>query len=149
MYKPIGIYHAPIMRTIEPDGSRGVPIFGYGLYPTVDDVAKVAQLLQRGGQAEGQQLLHADKLAEALRQTNVAGLPTGQFNQNGEGRYHMAFWSFPYPTAQGKIAQVPYMSGHGGNLVVLNPNGVVSFRFADGFDYNIEPMVSVAQSMLP
>jgi len=41
--KPIGIFHAPIMRTIEPDGSKGLPIFGYGLYPNADDVATGAQ----------------------------------------------------------------------------------------------------------
>ncbi len=59
VYQPIGIQHAPIIRTVEPDGSRGVPIFGYGLYPTVDDVAKVAALYHDGGRYQGQQLLHA------------------------------------------------------------------------------------------
>jgi hypothetical protein len=67
VYRPIGIYHAPIMRTVEPDGGRGIPQFWVGLYPTVDDVAKVAILLRNGGQHQGQQLLHAGKVAEALR----------------------------------------------------------------------------------
>src|SRR4029079_7507478 len=46
--KPIGIAHAPMMHTIEGDGSRGIPYMDVGLYPTFDDIAKIAQLLQDG-----------------------------------------------------------------------------------------------------
>ncbi|HEY45368.1 MAG TPA: beta-lactamase family protein [Anaerolineae bacterium] len=149
VYRPIGIYHAPIMRTIEPDGSRGIPQFWVGLYPTVDDVAKVAILLRNGGQHQGQQLLHAGKLAEALRQTEVVGLPTGEFNDYGEGAYHMSFWSMPYRSAAGDLYQIPYMSGFGGNRVILNPNGLITFQFADAHIYGFESMVKVADGMDP
>lgn len=149
VYNPIGIYHAPIMRTIEPDGSKGLPIFGYGLYPTVDDVAKVARLLHNGGQHQGQQLLHASKLAEALYQTDVTGLPTGGSNQYGDAMYHLSFWSTPYRTADGDFYHIPYMAGFGGNHVVLTPNGVTSFRFADAHVYGVESMVKVAASIRP
>lgn len=149
VYKPIGIDHAPIMRTIEPDGSRGVPIFGYGLYPTVEDVAKVALLLQNGGQYQGRQLLHAGRLAEALRQDAAVGLPTREFNEYGEGRYHLSFWSMPYRTARGDSFQVPYMSGFGGNRVVFNPNGIIAFRFTDALDYELEPLIKVADGIRP
>ena len=37
-----------------------------GLYVTIDDVVKLTTLLQHGGQHQGQQLLSAAKLAEAL-----------------------------------------------------------------------------------
>ncbi len=147
VYRPIGIYHAPIMRTIEPDGSRGIPQFWVGLYPTVDDVAKVAILLRNGGQHEGQQLLHAGKVAEALRQTDVSGLPTGETNDYGEGAYHMSFWSMPYRSAAGDLYQIPYMSGFGGNRVILNPNGIITFQFADAHIYGFESMVKVADGM--
>ena len=147
VYRPIGIYHAPIMRTIEPDGGRGIPQFWVGLYPTVDDVAKVAILLRNGGQYQGQQLLHAGKVAEALRQTDVVGLPTGEFNDYGEGTYHMSFWSMPYRSAAGELYQIPYMSGFGGNRVILNPNGVITFQFADAHIYGFESMVKVADGM--
>jgi hypothetical protein len=147
VYRPIGIYHAPIMRTIEPDGSRGIPQFWVGLYPTVDDVAKVAILLRNGGQHQGQQFLHAGKLAEALRQTDVVGLPTGEFNDYGEGAYHMSFWSMPYRSAAGDLFQIPYMSGFGGNRVILNPNGIITFQFADAHIYGFESMVKVADGM--
>jgi CubicO group peptidase (beta-lactamase class C family) len=149
VYKPIGILHAPIMRTHETDGSKGVPIFGYGLYPTVDDVAKVTSLFHAGGEFEGQQLLHAGKLAEALYQTDVTGLPTGESNEYGNAMYHLAFWSMPYRTASGDFYQIPYMSGYGGNHVALMPNGITAFRFTDSHIYGIDSMVRVADRIRP
>jgi hypothetical protein len=149
VYRPIGIYHSPIMRTIEPDGSRGIPQLWIGLYPNVDDVTKVAILLQNGGQHQGQQLLHAGKLAEALRQTDVTGLPSGEFNDYGEGAYHMSFWSMPYRSTAGDLFQIPYMSGFGGNRIIFNPNGIITFQFADAHIYGFESMVKVADAMEP
>jgi CubicO group peptidase (beta-lactamase class C family) len=149
VYKPIGILYAPIMRTQESDGTRGVPIFGYGLYPTVDDVARLTNLLHNGGQHEGQQLLHAGKLAEALYQTDELGLPTGESNEYGEATYHLSFWSLPYGTDGGEAILIPYMSGYGGNHVALVPNGITTFRFADAHIYGIESMVKVADGIRP
>jgi len=149
VHKPIGIQYAPIIRTVEPDGSRGVPIFGYGLYPTVDDVAKVAALYHNGGRHQGQQLLHAGKLAEALYQVAGVGLPTGDTNQDGQVLYNLSFWSEPYRTATGRLSQVPYMSGFGGNHVVLMPNGITAFRFSDAYIYGVGSMVRAADAIVP
>ena len=68
VFQPLGIFHAPMLHTPETDGKRGIPHLLQGLYPTIDDVAKLTTLLQNGGQHQGQQLLHAAKLAEALVQ---------------------------------------------------------------------------------
>jgi hypothetical protein len=149
VYHPIGVLYAPIMRTTEPDGSRGIPIFGYGLYPTVDDVAKVAELYHHGGQHQGQQLLHAGKLAEALYQVEDIGFPTGDRNQQGDVLYSLSFWSVPYRTSTGSFFQVPYMSGFGGNHVALMPNGMTAFRFSDAHVYGVETMVKVADGITP
>jgi hypothetical protein len=147
--QPIGIVHAPLMHTQEAGGGRGIPILAYGLYPTIDDVAKLTTLLQHGGEHQGQQLLHAAKLAEALDPSERRGLPSGQRNRFGEGRYHLSFWSVPYRTATGCRFQVPYMLGYGGNLVVLLPNGVAAFRFADGFHFDLEAMVLAGEAIRP
>jgi hypothetical protein len=149
VYAPLGIAHAPILRTRELDGSGGVPIFGYGLYPTVEDVAKVATLLQNGGQHDGQQLLHAGTLARALYQTDEVGFATAEFNDAGEGRYNLAFWSMPYRTSAGEVVLVPYMSGFGGNRIILAPNGITAFRFADAHIYGFESLVGVMDSIEP
>jgi len=115
----------------EAAGEWGIPLLGYGLYPTIDDIAKLTTLLQHGGQHQGQQLLSAAKLAEALYKTKAMGLPSREENRFGEGRYQLSFWSVPYRTANGCVFQLPYMSGFGGNLVMLLPNGVSAFRLAD------------------
>ena len=149
VYRPIGVQHAPIMRTIEPDGGRGLPIFGYGLYPTVDDVAKVAQLYHDGGRYQGQQLLHPEKLAGALYQDGQQDLPSGQSSPDGEVRYGHSFYGLPFADDSGAATYVPYMMGFGGNLVALHPNGVTVFRFSDGHNYEIYPLVEVAELMGP
>jgi hypothetical protein len=149
VYEPIGITHAPIMRTLEPDGSRGVPIFGYGLYPTLQDAAQVAVLLGSGGRWQGSQLLHAGRLAEALQHIEADGLPSGETNACGEGRYHLSFWAMPYCSANGDRFLIPYMSGFGGNRVVFNPNSIISVRFTDAGIYEVDQLVTVAEIIKP
>lgn len=149
VYRPIGIYHAPIMRTYEPDGRLGLPIFGYGLYPTVDDTAKITTLLHNGGQHNGEQLLSPTKLAEALYQTAEQGLLINRSNQYGESRYQLSFWSVAHCTDDGTCFQAPYMMGYGGNLVMLLPNGVTLFRYADAYNYDPEPLAALGMAIRP
>ena len=149
VFQPIGIFHAPMLHTWEADGGRGIPHLLHGLYPTIDDIAKLTTLLQHGGQHQGQQLLSATKLAETLDTTDARGLPSGQENRFGEGRYHLSFWSVPYRTATGCLFQIPYMLGYGGNLVVLLPNGVSAFRFADGFHLDLESLILAGEAVRP
>jgi hypothetical protein len=149
VFQPIGIFHAPMMHTQEADGGRGIPFLAVGLYPTIDDVAKLTTLFQHGGQHQGQQLLHAGKLAEALYQTNALGLRARLENRFGIGRYQLSFWSVPYRTATGCVFQIPHMGGLGGNLVVLLPNGVSAFRFADGHHYDVDTLVLAGEAIRP
>jgi hypothetical protein len=149
VFRPLGIVHAPMLHTQETDGGHGLPHLLHGLYPTVDDLAKLTTLLQNGGQHQGQQLLSATKLAEALYKTAAMGLPTGGTTRFGEARYHLSFWSVPYRTASGCFFQIPYMAGLGGNVVVLLPNGITAFRFADGERYDVDTMVRAGEALRP
>jgi len=149
VYRPIGIMHAPIMRTVEPDGSVGLPPFGYGLYPNIDDMAKLSMLFQTGGRYHGQQILHAGRLAEAMFLTDVAGLPIGDRNEYGDLTYHLAFDGLPYRGKDGRTRRFPFSTGFGGNHWVLLPNGITTFRFTDANIYNINTMVDVAGSIAP
>jgi hypothetical protein len=150
VYEPIGIFHAPMLHTLETDGSRGIPLLAYGLYPTVDDIAKLTTLLQSGGRHDGQPLLSVRKLAEALYRTSPdSGLPLGWHYRAGEGRYHLSFWSTPYRTSTGCFVQIPVMMGYGGNLVVLLPNGVSAFRFADAGSSDAESMILAGEAIRP
>ena len=55
----------------------------------------------------------------------------------------------PYRTATGFFFQIPYMLGHGSNVVVLLPNGISAFRFADGFNFDLEAMVLAGEAIRP
>jgi hypothetical protein len=149
VFQPIGIFYAPIMRTIEPDGSQGLPIFGYGLYPNVDDVAKLSILLQNNGRHQGRQLLHSGRLAEALCRTGVIGLPTGERDKYGEVTYYLAFNGLPYRCKDGRVRRIPVSTGFGGNHWVLLPNGVTAFRFCDANQYGVGSMIDVAMALCP
>jgi len=146
VFEPIGIYHSPVMRTVEPDGSLGLPILGYGLYPTVDDTAKITALLLNDGVYGGEQLLSPSMLAKALYRTHEQGLVINEPNPYGESRYLYTFWSKARCGDDGCF-QVPYMVGYGGNLVALLPNDVVAFRYADAHNYDVEPMIDLGLSI--
>jgi hypothetical protein len=140
----LAISHASIVLPFLLGSSLAV-----GLYPTSDDVAKLAALFQGGGRYEGRPLLRGVKVAEALYRTGTQGLPIGGKNRFGERRYHLSFWSVPYRTANGCFFQIPFMAGAGGNLVVLLPNGVSAFRLADGGDHDLESMVRAGEAIRP
>lgn len=149
VYRPIGIMYAPIMRTVEPDGSVGLPPFGYGLYPGIDDMAKLSILFQNGGRNQGRQILHAGRLAEAMFLTDVAGLPIGEKSEYGEFTYHLAFNGLPYRGKDGRTHRIPFSMGFGGNQWILLPNGITAFRFTDANIYSVDTMVDVAKSIRP
>jgi hypothetical protein len=149
IYRPIGIFHGPIMQTLEPDGSKGLPIFGYGLYPNVDDVAKLSILLQNGGRYQGRQILNSEQLAEALCLTNVIGLPTGERNEYGEVTYHLGFNALPFRCKDHRVRRIPVSTGFGGNHWVVLPNGITTFRFCDANKYGVGSMIDVAEAICP
>jgi hypothetical protein len=41
------------------------------------------------------------------------------------------------------------MTGYGGNLVVVMPNGVTAFRLADVFVYDVDSMTRVGEALRP
>lgn len=132
VFEPIGITYLPTLRTREPKGGRGVPLLAYGMMPNLDEVVKLAKLLNHGGRHRGEQILSASKLAEALGPSMKIGLPTGWKIVDGETHYHMSFWQHPYRAQKGCLLRIPAMSGHGGNYIIIMPNGITAFRFADG-----------------
>jgi Beta-lactamase len=149
VFRPIGLFQAPMLHWPGAEGEPGLPHLSGGFYLTIDDVAKLATLLHNGGRHQGQQLLSAAKLAEALYQTKAMGLPTLLQNWFGVGRYHLSFWSVPYRTATGCVFQIPFASGRGGNVMVLLPNGITAFRFADGGHFDVSAMVLAGEAIYP
>lgn len=101
-----------------------------------DGLAKLIRLLRNEGRHNGRQILNREALKRALQADQQTGLPTGWSNESGEDRYHMSLWLVPYRAHFGCRVWVPSMSGYGGNYVVMMPNGITAFRFADGRDSN-------------
>ena len=148
VYQPIGIAHSPMMHTNEPDGSRGVPVMGIGMYPTVEDMIKIARLFHHSGEFDGRQLLHRQSVKKALYRTPEQGLIShGNNNEFGEGRYLMSFWSLPWQGQTGCRMQLPFMAGAGGNYVVIQPNGVIALRFSDSNSPDKRGMVELTSRL--
>ena len=154
VFAPIGVRHMPIMRTREPAGRPGVPFFGYGLYLSIDNAARIAALFAAGGRHAGSQLLSAPRLAETVPAGDGVGLATGTRIRDGMVGYHRSFWLMPYRGRNGCRVRIPTMMGIGGNLVAMMPNGVIGYRFADAPDtdsriFAITGMARAAESVRP
>jgi hypothetical protein len=119
------------------------------VYVTIDDVAKITGLIQNGGSHKGVQLLSKGVLAEALYKTDVRGLPTGATNKYGINTYHLTVWHHNYSTSSGQTYTIPGMSGYGGNLVRIMPNGMIGFRMGNGGSKPVEQMIVIADKMRP
>jgi len=132
VFQPIGIVHMPVLQTKELNRGRGIPLLGIGMLPNLDEVAKLVKLLRNGGQHKGEQILSAKRLDQAIGKAMLPGLPTGWQKDDGETYYNMSLWLHPYRAKNGCLLRIPAMSGHGGSYLIIMPNGITAFRFADG-----------------
>ena len=107
------------------------PLTGYGLTLNRDDIAKLAVFINvDGGRAGGQQLLDPAMLSEALQQNpSSRGLEASTV----DFRYHIGLWAWNAQSYLGckNSAWIPFMSGFGGNVVALMPNGITYYYFSD------------------
>ena len=132
VFQPIGIEHMPVLKTRERNHKRGIPPLDVGMLPNLDEVAKLAKLLNNDGQHKGEQILSTKKLNEAIGKTMLPGLPTGWQMDDGEAYYNMSLWLHPFKAKNGCLLTIPAMSGYGGSYLIIMPNGITAFRFADG-----------------
>jgi hypothetical protein len=131
--QPIGIRHAPMVRTQETTGP-GFVWFNAGYYPTLDDLAKIAHLYQNHGVHQGRALLHrglVDDLLAARGSLAKAGEAATPAPAAGPvPRYGFGFHYTPYVARDGRAYEIPTMSGSGENEVLLLPNGCIAIRIA-------------------
>jgi CubicO group peptidase (beta-lactamase class C family) len=136
--QPIGIYHAPAVRTREPGGKLGLLWCNAGYYPTLDDLAKIALLYQSRGEHAGTQILNRE-LATGLLESRNAIVKRGDASlgplyppeqETDEARYLMGFHIIRYVGAGGKVHYLPSMHGSGDNEVIIYPNHMISLVMA-------------------
>ena len=149
VFRPIGIAHAPMVRTREPDGREGLAWFNAGYYPTLDDLAKIALLMADKGEHGGKQILHRgltedllaargalDKDGDAARPTDRApGDPPPRLYRMG---YHYTAWT---GSRSGQVLQLPTMSGFGDNEVIIFPGRTIAIRAAKAVTWKGGPVV--------
>ena len=126
IYRAVGIPHAPINKTLEPDGSDGLPLIAGGYYPTLEDLARIATLIHNDGAHDGRQILHREKLAEMMYETDVRGLGFG----TSGGTYHMGMWHRPFEASPECQIELHSMSGWGGHRVLMLPNGLTAIHIS-------------------
>jgi hypothetical protein len=131
VYRPIGIYYAPMNRTLE-NATRtlGHAIMLEGYFPTLGDEARIAQLLHKHGRWEGEQLLYRPLVDEILPGTTAHGLSADKLDQY----YLHNFWINPYTPQGGSLMYFGTFVGWGGNLTVLMPKGMTGIRLAKVWD---------------
>ena len=152
VFRPIGIHHAPIVKTKEPDGSPGFAWFHAGYYPTLDDLAKIVTLFRDLGRHGDNQVLHAG-VAAAIFTTDGAIIkdldhsldtalaePADPRRYEGKELYKLGFHYTPYIDADGTARHVPMMAGFSATTAILHPGEIIPIRFAKAWPIPPEQM---------
>jgi len=146
IFKPIHLSQGGLSMLRTDNSASGKPFGGYGMFLIQDDVAKIGRLLNNsGGGIDGRQLLDPTRLRESLFRTanpstvGVAIPDSGQPVVPNTFRYHNYFWAKYMTTAEFPQYRcnfwVSFMTGYGGNSVVLLPNGATFYIFSDGNEW--------------
>jgi CubicO group peptidase (beta-lactamase class C family) len=108
------------------------PFTGYGLTLHRDDIARLAQFILGSAEAaDAGAILDPALLQQALqRDPGRRGFEA----PDADFRYQHGFWAWNARHALGcrQDAWIPYLSGYGGIVVALFPNGVIYYYVSDG-----------------
>lgn len=130
------------------------PWAGYGLSFVSDDLVKLGRFAyQQQGKINGQQLLDATMLQDAMQLGSNGGLPTEPGNGTASSRYRYGFWGYDLSDSTQvsctNPSWVPYMSGFGGIGVVMLPNQMVYYYVSDNSEYGFTKTVKELAKISP
>jgi len=152
VYIPLNL-SAGALTTVRTDNSpSGVPLGGYGLFWTQDDIAKIAMLLNDlEGNISGIQILEPGLLSASMqkdpndRGLNTSGVPIF--------KYRNGFWAKEWTPSENRhytcTFWTSFMSGYGGITVVLMPNGAVYYYFSDNDEFAWYDAVNESNKLIP
>ncbi len=146
VYKSIHFSQGGLSMLRTDNSPSGKPFGGYGLFFIQDDVAKLARFLNNGGGViDGNQVVDPIRLQASLfRSANPAAVSLaipdeGSSVASKTFRYHNYFWAKHMTSAEFPQYScdfwISFMSGYGGNSVVLLPNGATFYIFSDGNEF--------------
>ncbi len=146
VFKPLRMSQGSLSTLRTDNSANGKPFGSHGLFFIADDIAKIGRFLNNdGGAINSTQVLEPARLQESLFRTeepSKLGLPvpdTGKPVVASTFRYHNQFWAKYMTTSEFPQYRcnfwVPYMSGYGGNTVLLLPNGATYYLFSDGNEF--------------
>ncbi|WP_300395881.1 serine hydrolase [Henriciella sp.] len=135
LWQPLGLSQVlDETRRSEPSGVSQ-PFTGWGLFMQRGDLAKLLEFLgSADGQIDGEQVLAKGPLRQALQEEgDNESLPAAEaplFYRNG-------FWAFDIQSYGDCEAptRIPFMSGFGGLVAAIIPNGVSYYYISDGGAY--------------
>lgn len=145
VYGPLGLDGALLVTRRTRDGAAQ-PFFGWGLTLTRDHIARLGDWLAHPGTHPD--LVDRAMLDAALQRDPAApGLPAGAETL----RYRNGFWAWNAQGALGCAAPlwIPSMSGFGGLIVAVMPNGVTYYYVSDGGDYAWARAARAADAIAP
>jgi hypothetical protein len=173
VYEPL-LMSQGFMSTIRTDNSpKGAPAGYYGLFFNKDDIAKISSFLNNAsGKIHGIQVLEPTRLAEALfrgPRAEGAGVPIAgrklgsalgeaAMGKNsrpigGARRYAHGFWGRRITRGEFPDFQCDFwislLSGYGGNIVLLLPNGAIFYIFTDGGEFPWTGPLSIVGKLAP
>ncbi len=146
VFKPLNMSQGSLSTLRTDNSASGKPFGSHGLFFIQDDIVKIGRFLNNnGGQISNAQVLDPTRLQESLfRTANPAtvGVPVpdrGTPVVPNTFRYHNLFWAKYMTTTEFPQYRcnfwVSFMSGYGGNTVLLLPNGVTYYIFSDGNEF--------------
>jgi hypothetical protein len=154
VYEPL-LMSQGFMTTIRTENSpNGAPAGYYGLFFNKDDAAKISTFLNTAsGKIGGEQVLEPRRLSEALFRAPTTDTGESSRPAQNSRRYAHGFWGrritrTEFPEA-GCDVWISLMSGYGGNIVLLLPNGVSFYIFTDGMEFRWRHPNAVAAKLAP
>ena len=146
VFKPLNMSQGSLSTLRTDNSASGKPFGSHGLFFIQDDIVKIGRFLNNsGGGINGAQVLDPQRLQESLFRTadpSILGLSVpdrGTPTVANTFRYHNLFWGKRMTTAEFPQYRcnfwVSFMSGYGGNSVLLLPNGTIYYLFSDGNEF--------------
>lgn len=145
VYAPLGMSQSALSCLRTDNAPEGKPLGGYGLFLNRDDLLKLASLLNNSqGKIGDKQILSPALLASSLQQDplNRGVKTTGAY----AFQYSLGFWALQmtktlYP-ALSKSIWITWMSGFGGLVNLMLPNGINYYHVSDNDEWpSLAPLV--------